>query len=192
MIDWVAAWIVDEGKWLTVSMTLAMTAVGILALRTREPAMPLRRRILAAMNLSAGVTVGTMAVGHLLAVSVKLAMGTLREGSLLIFFGIGISLLVPAWMVARHTRTVLAGTHEPRPTTALLNGWLAATLLAMGVHNLPLAAPALFTIAYRVFPGGLTGWAIVGIAVVVQAGLFAASLVFLASGQSFEQFRGIE
>jgi len=32
----------------------------------------------------------------------------------------------------------------------------------------------------------------VGMVVVVNAGLFIGSLVFLATGQSFEQFRGIE
>jgi hypothetical protein len=36
------------------------------------------------------------------------------------------------------------------------------------------------------------GWAIVGVAVVLNVGLFLASLVFMASGQTFEQFSGIE
>jgi hypothetical protein len=35
------------------------------------------------------------------------------------------------------------------------------------------------------------GWTIVGLAVLVNLGLFVGSVVFLASGQSFEQFRGI-
>jgi hypothetical protein len=144
------------------------------------------------MNLAAGVMIGTMACGHLLAVATKLALGTLREGSLPIFVAIGISLVIPSWMVARHTRELLAGGSEGRPTTVLLNAWLAITLLALGLHNLPLAAPALFTIAYRLHSGRLMGWAIVSMAVAFNVGLFAASWVFLISGQSFEQFRGIE
>jgi hypothetical protein len=36
----------------------------------------------------------------------------------------------------------------------------------------------------------LVGWTIVGAAVVVNFGLFIASLIFLASGRSFEQFSG--
>jgi hypothetical protein len=144
------------------------------------------------MNLSAGVIIGSMACGHLLAVMTKLALGTLREGSLPIFFAIGISLLIPSWMVTQHTRAVLAGNHEGSTTTVRLHAWLAITLLVLGLHNLPLAAPAFFTIAYRMHSGRLIGWAIVGVAVMFNAGLFAASLVFMASGQSFEQFRGIE
>jgi hypothetical protein len=192
MIDRLAALIVDEGNWLTVSMSVAGVGVGLLSLRLRGSAVPVRHRIMAAMNLSAGVTIGSMACGHLLAVATKLALGTLREGSLLIFFAIGISLLIPAWMVTQHTRVLLVGNHEARPSTVVLNAWLAITLLMLGLHNLPLAAPALFTIAYRVHSGGLMGWAIVSLAVMVNVGLFAASVLFLASGQSFEQFRGAE
>jgi hypothetical protein len=192
VIDQLAALIVDEGKWLTASMILAGVGVAVLCLRCRGSAVPLHRRIMAAMNLSAGLTIGSMACGHLLAVATKLALGTLREGSLLIFLAIGISLAMPSWMVTRHTGAVLGGSHEGRATTVLLNAWLASTLLALGLHNLPLAAPALFTIAYRLHPAGRTGWAIVSMAVALDVGLFVASLVFLASGQSFEQFRGIE
>ena len=192
MIDRLAALFVDEGKWLTASMSLAAAGVGLLSLRHRGSAVPVRHRIMAALNLNAGVTVGSMACGHLLAVATKLALGTLREGSLLIFFAIGISLLIPSWMVTRHTRVLLARNHEGRPTTVLLNAWLAFTLLMLGLHNLPLAAPALFTIAYCVHSGRVMGWVIVSTAVTFNVGLFAASLAFLASGQSFEQFRGAE
>jgi hypothetical protein len=190
--DRLAALIVDEGKWLMLSMSLAGLAVAALSLRHRGSTLPVRQRITAAMNLGAGVTIGTMACGHLLAVATKLALGTLREGSLLVFSGIGVSLLIPSWMVTRHTRELLAGHDEDRTTTVLLNAWLAITLLALGLHNLPLAAPALFTIAYRLHSGRLIGWAIVSVAVTFSVALFAASWVFLASGQSFEQFRGIE
>ena len=192
MIDRALALILDEGKWLTASMSLAAVAVAVLFLRHHQSAHSIRHRVLAAMNLSAGVTIATMACGHLLAVGIKLAMGTLRQRSLLILIAIGVSLFVPSWMVTRHTRALLAGDDEDRQTTVLLNAWLAVTLLALGLHNLPLAAPALFTIAYRLHSGRLVGWAIVSLAVVFNLGLFGASLVFLASGQTFEQFSGRE
>ena len=192
MIEQLAALIVDEGKWLTLSMSVAAVAVAALLIRQRGSSVPVHRRITAALNLGAGLMIGVMASGHLLAVLTKLALGTLREGSLIGFVAIGIVLLAPAWMVMRHTRAVLDARAETGSRTLWLNGWLAATLLGLGLHNLPLAAPALFTMAYRLHPGGLMGWAIVSAAVVVNVGLFAASLVFLASGQSFEQFRGIE
>jgi hypothetical protein len=191
MIGRLLALIVDEGKWLTASLSLAGVAVTLLAIRYRGSTLTVRQRILSAMNLSAGVMIGTMAFGHLLAVVTKLVLGTLRQGSLVIFFGIGISLLIPSVMVVRHTRALLADTAEDPQRTMFVNGWLAITLLALGLHNLPLAAPALLTIAYRARSGGFTGWVIATLALVFYGGLFVASVIFATSGMSFEEFRGI-
>jgi len=187
MIDRLAALIVDESKWLTVSMTVAMLAVAVLLYRHRRSALPTKRRVLAAMNLFFGVTIGYMACGHLLAVTTKLGMGTL-EGRVPLLYAIGLTLAVPSWWLVLHTRKILAADEHGR-ATLLLNGWLAIALLAMGPHNLPLAAPALFNIGYQLHSRRAVGWAIVGIAVVCNLGLFAGSLMFLASGQSFEQFQ---
>lgn len=192
MSDWVITLIVDEGKWLTCSMGLAAIGVAVLAYRYRRAALSVQQRIMAAMNLAAGITIGTMAFGHLLAVTTKLTLGTLREGSLLAFAAIGVSLLVPSVMVITHTQDLLTAEGGRHRSTAMRNAWLAATLLAMGIHNLPLAMPSLLNIAYRVNSNPIVRSAIVGMALTVHVGLFAASLVFLASGQSFEQFRGIE
>jgi hypothetical protein len=184
--------IVDEGKWLTLSLAVAVTAAAVLLVQRRGSATPVHRRITAVLNLVAGVTIACMAFGHLLAVATKLAMGTLRAGSLVAFLAIGLVLLVPSMLVAWHTRSVLSGPDQPRAATVWLNTWLVATLLALGLHNLPLAAPSLFTIGHWLHPRGVIGWSIVGAAAAVTIGLFAASIVFLASGQSFEQFRGLE
>ena len=51
MIDQLAALIVDESKWLTASMGLALIAVAALLYRRRHPALSARRRVMAAMNL---------------------------------------------------------------------------------------------------------------------------------------------
>ena len=56
MIGQIVALIVDESKWLTGSMGLGLLAVIILFNRYRHPELPLRRRVLAAMNLFFGVT----------------------------------------------------------------------------------------------------------------------------------------
>ena len=189
MADQLVAFIVDEGKWLTVSMGFALLAVTILIYRHRQADLPIKRRVLAAMNLFCGVTIGTMAFGHLLAVTTKLILGTL-EGSVLLFYVIGIVLAVPSWWIIYHTRRVLAS--DVKRATLVLNGWLAMTLLALGIHNLPLAVPALLNIGYQLHSHRVVGWAIVGVAVVVNVGLFIGSLVFLMSGQSFEQFSGME
>jgi len=186
MIDRLFALIVDESKWLTASMSLAL-AVTVLLHRDRRSDLPARRRILAAMNLFFGVTIGTMAFGHLLAVTTKLALGTL-EGPVPLFYVIGTALAVPSWLLIQHTRRLLASDDDYGRATVVLNAWLAITLLAVGLHNLPLAAPAFLNIGYHLHSGRVAGWAIVSTAIVVNVGLFIGSLVFLVSGQSFEQF----
>ena len=191
MINQLVALIVDESKWLTASMGFALLAVAILLYRRRHSDFPARRRVLAAMNLFFGVTIGTMAFGHLLAVTTKLAVGTLK-GSIPVFYAIGIALAAPSWLLIRHTGRALASDKEPGRATLVLNTWLAISLIALGIHNLPLAAPAFFNIGYHLNSRRVMGWVIVSMAIVVNMGLFIGSLIFLASGQSFEQFRGIE
>jgi hypothetical protein len=78
MIDRLVALMVDESKWLTAAMGCAMLAVAILLYRHRHAGLTARRRASAAMNLFFGVTIGVMAFGHLLAVTAKLASGTLQ------------------------------------------------------------------------------------------------------------------
>jgi hypothetical protein len=186
-----AALVVDESKWLTVSMGLALVAVAVLVVRRRRDAAPPRRRIEAALNLFFGVTVGTMALGHLLAVTTKLALGGLA-GSPPLLYAIGAAVAVPSWWLTWHAARTLPVGDGPRRATVALNGWLALTLVALGLHNVPLAVPGILNVAYALHSRRAVGWAIAGVAVVLQAGLFLGSLVFFASGQNFEQFRGLE
>lgn len=190
MIHQIVALIVDESKWLTAAMSFAMLAVAILLYRHRQTDVPARRRVLAAMNLFFGVTIGIMALGHLLAVTVKLVMQTL-QGSVSVLYMIGAALAIPSWWLIYHTREILDSDNHGRGTLAL-NAWLAITLLALGFHNLPLAAPAFLNVGYHLHSRRVVGSVIVGITVVVNLGLFIGSLIFLLSGQSFEQFRGID
>jgi hypothetical protein len=190
MIEPVIAFIVNESKWLTVSLGLALAAVTVLLVRGRRASIPVRQLTLAAMNLFFGVTIGTMAFGHLLAVTTKLAIGTL-EGSVALFYLIGVALAAPAWSVIAHTRRVLRSAEHGR-ATLVLNAWLAFTLLALGPQNLPLAAPGLLNIGYHLHQRRAVGWAIVGVATFVNVGLLIGSVIFFASGQSFEQFRGMQ
>jgi hypothetical protein len=184
MAERLAALIVDESKWLTLSLALALVAVAVLVSRPDATA-TVRRRVLASLNLFFGVTIGTMALGHLLAVTVKLGRGTL-EGSLVLFYVIGAALALPSWALIRRCAD------QRERVTLALNAWTAATLLALGLHNLPLAAPGLLNVGYHLQARPRVGWAIVAAAVVVNLGLLAGSLVFLASGQTFEQFRARE
>jgi hypothetical protein len=191
VLDQLAALVVDEGKWLPGSIALAALAAGW-RLRGGDGDPPLRPRIEAALTLFFAVMIGMMAFGHLAAVTTKLALGTL-DGSLLTFYGIGAALAAPSWWLAIHgAGGTLPPTTADAATAVRLTIWLAVTLLAMGPQNLPLAAPALFALAYRWHARPAVGWAIVSLSLVATLGLFIGALVFMASGQTFEQFRGID
>ena len=95
MIDDLLALIVDESKWLTASLSLALVAVVVLLARYRHGGVAPPRVAVAAMSLCFALTIGTMAAGHLLAVTVKLALGTL-EGSILVYYLIGVALAIPS------------------------------------------------------------------------------------------------
>ena len=181
--------VTDESKWLTASMIAAAIAAAWLLFRHRPPS-SVRAVRWAAMNLFFAGTIGTMAFGHLLVVTIKLALGTL-QGSPVGLYAIGIALGGPSWWLALQA-TRLASSAEGANTALVLNAWLGATLLAMGLHHLPLAAPAILNIGYARHTRPAVGHAILAISLVLNAGLFVGSLIFLASGQSFEQFRGIE
>ena len=191
MIDDLLALIVDESKWLTASLSLALVAVVVLLARYRHGGVAPPRVAVAAMSLCFALTIGTMAAGHLLAVTVKLALGTL-EGSILVYYLIGVALAIPSWALVAHVPRVLASDPLQRTTTFALNLWVAGTLLVMGLHNLPLAAPGLVNALYLLQSRRVVGWTLVATFVAINLGLLVGSLVFLASGQSFEQFRNIE
>jgi hypothetical protein len=172
-------------------MGLALLVLAIQLYRHRQSDLPARHRVIAAMNLFFGVTIGTMAIGHLSAVTTKLALGTL-EGSPPLLYAIGVALAVPSGWLIHHSLRLLVSDQDRGSMTVGLNAWLATTLLALGLHNLPLAVPGLLNVGYQLHSGKAAGRAIVAVAVVVNVGLFIGSLMFLASGQTFEQFTGIE
>ena len=93
------------------------------------------------------------------------------------FYVIGVALAIPSWRLIRHTLRALASDEEHGRATLVLNAWLGITLLALGIPNLPLAAPAFFNIGYHLHSRRVVGWVIVGIAAVVNVGLFIGSLI---------------
>ena len=185
MIDRLAAFIVGEGNWLPLAMGAAFISGGLLLFAIKDTAIPQRQRILAVMNLFTGVMLLIMGGGHLLAVTAKLLQGTLR-GSPLLFYAIGIAVVLPAWFIVGHTRAILGGA-EAR-TTIQLNSWMAITLAILGIVNLPLAVPAFCNIGYSLHRRRWVGWTIVTVAAVACTGLFIGGLIFAASGQTFEEF----
>ena len=116
----------------------------------------------AAMNRFYGCVVGVMALGHLLAITLKFVLGTLSPTTSGFAIPLGFVLGVPAWWLA-----VRPG--DDRVALAL-NGWLAGALVALGT-SAPLAAPAALNLGY----GFRRARALVVTTVVVYLAMFTAS-----------------
>jgi formate-dependent nitrite reductase membrane component NrfD len=140
-----------------------------------------RDRVMEGMNLFVGVTLLVMGFGHLLAVTTKLLQHTLN-GSPALLFTIGVAIVLPSALIVLNANGAKA---------AAFNGWMAATLVVLGLINIPLAIPALLNIAYRKHSRARTGVAIVVAFVLVNLALFTGGLLFLLSGaRTFEEFSG--
>ncbi len=188
MTEQIVALVLDESKWLSAAMLLSLIAVLALITRQRRKSLSPRLRILAALNRYYGCMIGIMSFGHLLAVTIKVFQGTL-EGSLWLLYLLGLVLAVPAWWLAIEAGRFAVFNEPWRKKMTALNACLGISLLAFGIHNWPLAAPAGWNIAYLFHSRPIVGWAIVSVAGVAMLALFAGSLVFFVSGQSFEQFK---
>ncbi len=180
-------WILDESKWLAFSMAVAGLAAAGLLLRTRGA--PGRRRNLAALTLTSGVTIGVMALGHLLAVSIRLAQDSLR-GAAPALYALGAALLIPSAAVTLHAIGLARPEAAPGRRTVGLHLWLGLTLLALGLHNLPLAVPGFLALAYHLHVRRTAGRILLGAAVLANLALFAGALAFAASGKTFEELGG--
>ncbi len=191
MIERILELVLNESKWPTTAMLLSFIAVLILLIRQRGQSVPYRLKILAALNLFYGGMIGNMSFGHLLAVTIKVAQGSLA-GSLWILYPLGLALAIPAWWLVLRVGQFVKEEEREKKGIVALNAWLGISLLAFGFHNWPLAAPAAWNIAYQFHSRRVVGWAIVSVAIIATLVLFTGSLVFFISGQSFEQFKGLE
>ena len=190
MGDWVLGLVLDESKWPATSMIVASLVLAVRVRAQRRRGLGLRFDILWAMNAFYGWMIGIMAFGHLLAVGIEAVQGTL-EGSLPLLVLLGVALGVPSWWLALRAGSLVAEEGPGRRRLLALNVWLVACLLAVGVHNGPLAAPGALNVAYQLHSRRVVGWTIVTAAVVSSVAMLIGSLYFLASGQSFEQFKGM-
>ena len=190
MLERLLALLLDESKWLAAAMLAALLAA-LAWIRRRSRARSLDRlAVLGAMNRFYGCMIGVMGLGHLLAVTLVVLRGTL-QGSLWFLYPLGLALAVPAWLLFAGVPRLAAGDPGGSKRSAALNLWLGIALPALGLHNLPLALPAYLNLAYQFHRRRALGRVIVAAAILANLALFAGSLVFLASGQSFEQFSGM-
>ena len=156
---------------------MTVAAIGVAVRWTRSAAAG-RDRVMAAMNLFVGMTLLVMGSGHLLAVATHHGRDGLN-GSPALLYLIGIAIVMPSALLVRHAAR----------TAAILNGWIAATLVILGLINLPLAIPPVLNIAYG-RTRGRAGKAVAAAFIVVNLALFAGGLLFMMSGaRTFEEFQ---
>jgi hypothetical protein len=172
-----AAVIVGEGNWLPIAMAIALATVIVVWIRRGHATA--RERTQEAMSLFVGVTLLVMGIGHLLAVTTKLLQGTLN-GSPALLYPIGVAIVVPSALIILNAN---------RAKAAAFHGWMAATLVVLGLINIPLAIPALLTIAYGKHSRARTGLVIIVAFVLVNLALFSGGMLFMLSGaRTFEEF----
>ena len=164
-----------------------MTVAAIVSAITIRGTQTSRARVLLAMNVFFGCVIGIMTIGHLLAVSVKFSEGTLQSSPWFLY-PLGIGLTVPAWWLALRSATYVRDEARFWRSLAWLNVGLGAGLVVVGLVNIPLAIPAALNVAYQFHRRAAVGRTIVGLAIAVNVLLLVGGLVFLASGQTFEEF----
>ena len=190
MTERIIGLVLDESHWLPLTMVVSAIVVVAQARRHRLQGVPRKSSTLCGLNLFYGSMLGIMASGHILAVTVTAVQGTLQRSPWFLY-PLGLALALPAWwLVVAGGR--LRGAQGPTSRTAMaLNAWLGIGLMAIGPQNWPLAAPSVLNIAYRFQVRPAVRLAIVSVVGVGYLALLAGALVFLASGQTFEQFQGM-
>lgn len=191
MLDQIIAFVLNESKWMPIAMSLAFLAVGAVAWAQRGTDLARRGRISSAMNLFYGCMIGVMGCGHLLAVTIKILQGTL-EGSAWLLVPLGIALVVPAGWLVLLAPAIARDDPAAGKKAVALNGWLGVFLTALGPHNLPLVAPAVLNVGYHYHSRRAVGWTLATLTTAGYLALFVGSMMFFASGQSFEEFKGLD
>ncbi len=183
--------ILDESKWLPLALAASIGTVSVRLAKRRRGGVS-RTAIGNVMHIAYGCMLGVMGTGHLLAVTVRSLGAEPLQSSLWILYPIGAVLAVPGWWLVKHAWRTEPSKLVEGKTAPALNVFLAGSLVGLGPHNLPLAFPALLNLGYRFLSRPILRWTVVALAVIVYSGLLAGSLVFMASGGSFEEFSGME
>lgn len=185
---WLYEALVTESRWIAPCIGLA----AILAVRSfRRAGRAGGEGGSAALSVFAGTLIGLLAAGHLFAVLLKLAVGDLG-GSLPVLLTIGIVLALPSWAVARHGWELARGDRDVGRQAVILNLLLIGCLLVTGPLNAPLAIPAGLAALYAWTPRERIRRVIMVATVLFVTLLFAGSVRFFMSGQSFEDFSRVE
>ena len=178
--------LLDESKWFAFS--LAVAAIGsTIAVYVKSSAISSYRRTELITHLLFGITIGTMAFGHLLAITIKLWLGTL-EGSIPLLYLLGFAIGIPSWLLIYKE---LQKT-ETKNSVLVLNLWVATTLLTAGLTNIPLAIPGFLNAIRKVSKRKEVKIILLWAVVIIYIFLLIGSINFAMSGGSFEDFSGMD
>ena len=138
--------LLNEDLWFPASLGIGVAVLIIFIRRQRRAKISTRAKILSRMNLIYGVVIGTMGVGHLQAVTIKSAMGTIPEDThQILIFPLGLAIAIPSWWLVICVRGLELERKGSRLTAMIINGWLAAVLLLPAI---PLAFPAAINLGF--------------------------------------------
>ena len=177
----------NESRWIAPALLVAVLAASSLSRTLRDAP---RTRVQVAMDALAGTLIGVLAFGHILAVTVESAQGTL-DGAPTLLYGIGFALAVPSALLVAHARVARRDRVMSGRRSALLNALLVGALLVTGPRNLPLAVPSILATLHAVHRRRVVGRILLTLLALFTLLLFAGSVRFFLSGGSFEEFSGM-
>lgn len=132
--------VLNEDLWFPAAAVVALLATAGLVLRHRAKRIARTATLVCGLNLFYGLLIGILGVGHLLAVSIKTAAGTLPASTSRWFiFPLGLALAVPAWWLAASVTGLCDRRRSVWRRAIALNAWLGVLLLPLAA---PLAVPA--------------------------------------------------
>ncbi|HEU4748598.1 MAG TPA: hypothetical protein VFS56_08870 [Gemmatimonadaceae bacterium] len=132
--------LLSEELWFPTAAAIALIAVAGLILRYRAKGIGKATTLVCGLNLFYGIVIGILGIGHLLAISIKMAVGTLPASTSRWFiFPLGFALAVPAWWLVASVKGLCNRKRPAWYRAIALNTWLGALLLPLAG---PLAVPA--------------------------------------------------
>jgi hypothetical protein len=135
--------LLDPSPWFRAAFIVALGAA--LALAHNRSRLPTTRGfVMAAMNRTYGCLIGVVALGHVVALAIKMGAGTLSPSTSAFAIPLGFAFGVPAWWLAIAARRFGEGTR----TSLVLNLSVAAVFVAL-VTSAPLAIPAVLNVVYQ-------------------------------------------
>ena len=165
--------LLDGVTWFRAAMVIAVASVTALAVAGRRG--PRRLAIAASLHLSHACVIGIMGLGHLVAVSIEAARGTL-EGSPWVLYPLGLALLVPAALIAATVPRLRTAESSARRRLAVLDASILLFLLALGPSAV-LGIPAALNLLHLASARRAVERTVLVLSGLFYAAIFAASLL---------------